>query len=314
MTKKVGIIGIGKWGINHAKVYKELHPEYAEFVGISDDDPAKGTVAEQFGIKFFADYKELIKNVNCASVVVPTNLHYQIVKACLLEDINILVEKPFVLDSREAEELVKLAKDRDLILHVGYLFRFNPVTIELKKLLRDLEELRSINARYIQPNPPRNDSGVIFNLSVHLIDILNFILDERPLTVLCKKTNRFDANLEDAATITLGYEKFHATLELSCLHPEKKRDMFILGTNGAIYADFKDQILVKYKNPENAGDEWQKEVIELEKKEPLKEEIKNFLNSSENQEMRKLGEEEIYTTRICERAFDSAKLGRELKI
>ncbi|MBI2542893.1 MAG: Gfo/Idh/MocA family oxidoreductase [Candidatus Aenigmarchaeota archaeon] len=311
MVKKVGVIGTGKWGVNHARIYSELRPEHADFVGISDKDVSRRSIAEEFGVNFFSDYTELIKNVDNVSIVVPTNFHYQIVKSCLLENINVLVEKPFVLYSREAEELVKLAKDKNLILHIGYLFRFNPVTTELKKLLPELGELRAINSRYIQPNPPRSDSGVIFNLSVHLIDILNFILGERPLTVLCKKTNQLDPNLEDSATITLGYEKFHATLELSCLHPEKKRDMFILGTKGAIYADFKEQMLTKYKL---SGNEWISETINLEKKEPLKEMIKNFLNSSENSEMRKLGEEEIYTTRICERALDSAKLGRELEI
>ena len=310
----VGVIGAGRWGINHIRIYKELHPEFAELVGISDTDPAKQTIAEQYSVKFFNDYKELIKNVNFVSVVVPTNMHYNIVKECLLENMNVLVEKPFVLDSVEAEELIKLAKERDLVLHVGYLFRFNPVTIELKKLLPELGELRSINARYIQPNQPRNDSGVIFNLSVHLIDVLNFILPERPSTVLCKKTNIVNPIFEDSATITLGYDNFHATFELSCLHPEKKRDMFILGTEGAVYADFKEQVLIKYKRPDTANGEWLTKTLQLEKKEPLQEEIKNFLKSIENEEIRKLGEEEIYTTRICQRALESANLKKELKI
>lgn len=312
--KRVGIIGAGKWGINHIRIYKELHPTHAELVGISDNDSAKKYIADQYNAKFFDDYKELIKNVNIVSIVVPTDMHYQVVKDCLSQNVNVLVEKPFVLDFREGEELIKLAKMKNLVLHVGYLFRFNPVTIELKKLLPELGELRSINARYVQPNQPRGDSGVIFNLSVHLIDVLNFILIERPSTVLCKKANIFNPSFEDSATITLGYDNFHATFELSCLHPEKKRDMFILGTKGAAYADFKEQTLIKYKAPLKIGEEWSSEIIEIEKKEPLKEEIRNFLSSIENEEVRKLGEEEIYTTRICQRALESATLGRELKI
>lgn len=312
--KKVGVIGVGRWGINHVRTYKELHPEHAELVGISDIDIGKKNIADQYNVKFFNDYKELIKNVNFVSIVVPTDMHYKVVKECLLEGTHVLVEKPFVSDPREAEELVQLAKDKNLVLYVGYLFRFNPVTRELKKILPELGELRAISGRYIQPNQPRHDSGVILNLSVHLIDILNLILPEKPSTVLCKKTNVFSTSLEDAATITLGYGNFHATLELSCLHPEKKRDMFILGTKGAVYADFKEQTLIKYKKPDNPEDEWSTEIIKLEKKEPLKEEIINFLTSIENEEVRKLGEEEIYTTRICQRALESADLGRELEI
>ncbi|MBI1978592.1 MAG: Gfo/Idh/MocA family oxidoreductase [Candidatus Aenigmarchaeota archaeon] len=312
--KKVGVIGVGRWGINHVRTYKELYPEHAELVGISDVDSGKKNIADQHNVKFFNDYKELTKNVDFVSIVVPTDMHYKVVKDCLLDGTNVLVEKPFVSDPREAEELIQLAKDKNLVLYVGYLFRFNPVTIELKKILPELGELRAISGRYIQPNQPRHDSGVVLNLSVHLIDILNFILPKKPSTVLCKKTNVFSTSLEDAATITLGYGNFHATLELSCLHPEKKRDMFILGTNGAVYADFKEQTLIKYKKPDNLEDEWSAETVKLDKKEPLKEEIINFLTSTENEEIRKLGEEEIYTTRICQRALESANLGRELEI
>ncbi len=311
--KRVGVIGAGKWGMNHIRIYKTLLHE-VEFVGISDIDQEKKSIADKLEIAFFHDYSDLVKNVDAVSIVAPTNIHYKLVRECLTKNTHVLVEKPLVFTSKEAEELVKLAKDKSLVLHVGYLFRFNPVVPKLKELLPSIGEIRAVNARYIQPNKQRNDSGVVFNLSVHLVDILNFILPQKPTKVLCKKTNKLDINFEDSATIILRYDKFHAALELSCEHPEKQRDMFILGTKGALYADFKEQILIKYTAPQISGDEWKSEFISIEKKEPLREEIINFLKSLENEEARKLGEEEIYTTRICEKALESANSELELEI
>ncbi len=316
MTVKVGVLGIGRWGVNHVRVYKELMKEVdVELVGVYDIDPSKKKVAEAYGTPFYTSLKDLLLKVDAVSVVTPTDTHYQVVEECIEEGKHVLVEKPFVLNTEQAKKLVTLARNKGIILNVGYLYRFNPVVKKLKEMVNSNLNIRSITARYVQPKPPRSDCGAIFNLTVHLIDILNFILDKKPITILCKAGYKISEpnKLEDCATVILGYDDFYALLEVASLHPHKIRDMFILSSSISYYADFYGQTLEVYEKVEGI-EEWRKRAIEIEKKEPLKEELKHFVLSVKGEIDDNLGEEEIYTTLICEKAIESSRTGMELRI
>lgn len=322
---KVGIIGAGTWGINHVRVFSQLNG--CKLVGLSDVNLEKEMLAKEYNIQFFNNFKELLPLVDAVSVVVPTNYHYDIVKECLNANKHVLVEKPITLNSKEAKELVELAKSKKLILSVGYLFRFNPAVIELKKRLKEKSgKIQYITGRYIHSSkPPRADSGVVFNLGIHMIDILNFVLDRKPHKVYCKCTNFLDKKNEDSAAIVLNYDDFFATIDVSCCHPLKKRDMWIVAENEKIYADFFDQILIVYPLYIKDG-EVIKNIpsnIEIRKNEPLKEQLSHFIKCVENfennindniKEVQNIGEEEFYTTRICELAIQSNEFGAELEL
>src|SRR3989338_129917 len=241
---KIGVVGAGKWGINHLRIFSELD---CELVGLADSDNEKREIANKYKIKFFTNYKELLPLVDAVSVVVPTNLHFGVVKECLLAGKHVLVEKPITLNSNEAKKLIELAKNKNLILAVGYLFRFNAAVLALKGELKKIGDIQYITARYIHSNkPPRKDCGVVFNFAIHLIDILNFILDEKPKRVFCKKLNYLSEEREDCAFIILDYGKFIANMEVSWFHPLKKRDMWIIGSKEKVYIDLFEQIIKKY--------------------------------------------------------------------
>ncbi len=313
MPLKVGVIGAGRWGENHVRIYSDIP---CELVGIADIDPKSKRLADDFGIKHFKDYRQLLKHVDAVSVVVPTNLHYRIVKECLEAGKHVMIEKPMTLDSREANELIGIAKNNGLVLMVGYLFRFNASVIELKKRLGSIGDINYITARYVHSHkPPRKDCGVIFNFATHLIDILNFVLEKNPKSVFCKKINCLSKEREDCAVIVLDYGAFVASLEVTWFHPQKKRDMWIIGSDEKIYADFLEQMIVRY--PIRVGKDkvsGEKEMnVEIHKNEPLREELKSFCKRAENGESDGAeGEETI--TRICELCLESAKTGREIKI
>jgi UDP-N-acetylglucosamine 3-dehydrogenase len=318
---KIGVIGTGKWGKNHIRIFSQSNN--CNLVGIADVDETKQALAHEFNAKFFTDYTELLKEVDAVSVVVPTDLHYGIVKQCLEAGKHVLVEKPITLTSTGAKELVGLAKQKNLVLSVGYLFRFNPAVIELKRRLKEKSgQVQYISGRYIHSSkPPRADSGVIFNLGIHMIDILNFVLDKKPKKVYCKRTNFLNPQNEDSASIVLKYENFFASLDVSCCHPLKKRDMWIIAENEKIYVDFFDQIMTVYPIYIKDG-EVIKEIpsnVEIRKNEPLKEQLEHFIkcvSGLENNlnEVQNIGEEEYYTTRICELAVQSDEYGAELDL
>jgi len=317
---KIGVIGTGKWGKNHIRVFSGLD---CDFVGIADINPERKTLADEFNTGFFTDYKEMLPLVDAVTVVVPTDLHYKIVKDCLNAGKHVLVEKPVTLHADTTKELVDLAKEKGLILSVGYLFRFNPAVRKLKELVKSVGKIQYIKGRYIHSSkPPRKDSGAVLNLGVHLIDVLNFVFEERPKRVYCKKVNLLNDVHEDSATIVLDYENFFAELEVSCCHPWKKRDMWIIGEKDKIYADFFEQKIVR--NPfiiTEDGVQGKKNVdVEIIKNEPLKEELVHYVSCVAKHKQGNLleednvGKEEYYTTKICELALQSASFRRDLNV
>ena len=318
---RIGVIGAGKWGKNHLRIFSQL--ENCKLIGLADVNPEKEELAKQHNTQFFNDYKEMLHLVDGVSVVVPTDLHYGVVKECLNAGKHVLVEKPITLSSERAKELVEIAKEKNLVLSVGYLFRFNPAVIELKKRLKERSgKIQYITSRYIHSsNPPRADSGVVFNLGIHMIDILNFVLGKKPKKVYCKCTNVLNLKNEDCATIMLNYNEFFATIDVSCCHPLKKRDMWIVAENEKIYVDFFDQIMTVYPIYIKDG-EVVKNIpfnVEIRKNEPLKEQVNHFINCVQNfenniHEVQNIGEEEYYTTRICELAMQSDEFGAELEL
>ncbi|MBS3097308.1 Gfo/Idh/MocA family oxidoreductase [Candidatus Woesearchaeota archaeon] len=311
---KIGVVGAGKWGINHLRIFSELD---CELVGLADSDNEKREIANKYKIKFFTNYKELLPLVDAVSVVVPTNLHFGVVKECLLAGKHVLVEKPITLNSNEAKKLIELAKKKNLILAVGYLFRFNAAVLALKGELKKIGDIQYITARYIHSNkPPRKDCGVVFNFAIHLIDILNFILDEKPKRVFCKKLNYLSEEREDCAFIILDYGKFIANMEVSWFHPLKKRDMWIIGSKEKVYIDLFEQIIKKYPI-EVSYDKvslLKEYEVKVNKNEPLEEELKKFCDCIKNNMITNVGEEELITTKICELCLKSAKENKELEL
>ena len=311
---KVGVIGAGDWGKNHIRIYTESD---CMLIGLADTDNSKKPIADKYNISFFSDYRKLLPLVDAVSVVVPTNLHYSVVKECLAQGKHVLVEKPITNDIKTAGELVELAKNNALILAVGYLFRFNSAVNVLKAEMKNIGKIQYITGRFIHSNkPPRKDSGVIFNFGIHLVDILNYVLQAKPKKIFCKKACFLSKDREDVAFIDLDYGEFIAHLEVSWFHPLKARDFWIIGSREKIYADLFEQIVKKYP----ISISYEKTIaepeinLEVHKNEPLKDEIIAFLRAIENRNKRFNVEEEILTTRICELALESAKNGKELDI
>jgi len=314
---KVGVIGAGKWGLNHIKSLKKIN---CEFVGISDKDHSKKEIAEEYKIKFFPDYADLLKEVDAVTVATPTDLHYKTVKDCINAGVNVLVEKPITSNTKESEELVKLAKRKKLILSVGYLFRFNNSIKKLKQLLEKVGEIQYITCRYIHSTkPPRKDSGAIINLGIHPVDIINFITDKKPVSVYAKKKNLLSNKFEDSAIITLDYKDFFATIEVSCTHPEKRRDIWIIAEKEKIYVDYFNQTITRYPLVVTYENIDRKEPIEekIMPNESLKDELEYFLNlvrNKKNNDLINIGKENYYTTRASELAIESAEKGKEMTI
>ncbi|WP_028584456.1 Gfo/Idh/MocA family protein [Desulfogranum mediterraneum] len=168
-TIKVGVIGVGYLGRFHAQKYAAM--AHVDLVGVADTDPEQAKrVAQECDTQAFGDYRQLLTKVDAVSIVVPTSLHHQVTRACLEQPVDVMVEKPFTTTLAEADELIALAEERQRILQVGHLERFNPAVIAMQPLLN---HPLFIEAHRISVFKDRGtDVDVVLDLMIHDIDII----------------------------------------------------------------------------------------------------------------------------------------------
>lgn len=311
---RIGVVGGGKWGVNHLRVFSQMP---CELVGLADIDMTKRGLAERYGIQYERDFRQLLPLVDAIAVATPANTHYKVARHCMLAGKHVLVEKPLALNSMDAKELIDLANTRNLVLAVGHLYRMNPAVIELKKELQSIGRIHYVTLRYTSLNAdPPADCGVIFDYGSHLFDILVFLFERMPEKIFCRKIHHLSQVREDCAIILLNYGDFVACLELSWLHPEKTRDAWIIAAKNSVYCDFLGQIIRKYVS-ENGSQIHIGVGIDTKIKwrEPLKEELQHFIDCIENRGRPiNSGEEAYCAVRLCELALESGKRGDELAI
>src|SRR6266702_3153293 len=178
---RVGVIGVGAMGQNHARVYSEI----ADVVGIADPDvKAGGAVSNRFNVSYFTDHRSLLKeDLDAVSVCVPTHLHAAVARDVIASGTALLVEKPMAGSVPEARGIVDAARDAHVVLAVGHIERHNPAIAAIKKAL-DLGQygdLVTASARRVSSFPGRvRDIGVVMDLGVHEIeDFLAAVRDKR---------------------------------------------------------------------------------------------------------------------------------------
>lgn len=173
---KTGVIGVGHLGKFHTKIYSQLQD--SQLIGVFDLDREKSArVAEEFGTKSFPDLEQLLKQIEAASLVVPTSSHFEVGKKVLEQGIHLLIEKPITQTVEQAEKLIKSAKGKNLTLQVGHIERFNPAFLAIENTALNPRFIES--HRLAQFNPRGTDVAVILDLMIHDIDlILNLVKSE----------------------------------------------------------------------------------------------------------------------------------------
>lgn len=166
---RVAVIGVGDFGRNHARVYRTL--DDCELVGVVDRNAERAAkVAEEFGTKAFADWKELAGQADAVSVAVPTVEHASIGCALMAQGMDVLVEKPMAVSLAEADDLLAAAQKHQRILQIGHLERFNPAVVAVQPVLArplffEVHRLGIFTPRSL-------DIDVVFDVMIHDLDIL----------------------------------------------------------------------------------------------------------------------------------------------
>lgn len=166
---RLAVIGVGHLGKIHARLARQL-PQI-ELAGVVDPSPeAREAVGTELSVPASADHLPLLGQIDAAIIATPTRLHHAVAADLLTHGIHVFVEKPMTLNVGDADELIRLAAGRDLVLQVGHVERFNPA---LTAALPQLDEPKYIEATRSGPYSCRStDIGVVLDLMIHDIDVV----------------------------------------------------------------------------------------------------------------------------------------------
>ncbi|MGA8497607.1 MAG: Gfo/Idh/MocA family oxidoreductase, partial [Xanthobacteraceae bacterium] len=168
---RIGVVGVGVMGSNHARVLSELPG--VKLVGVVDPDrKQREHVARHLGCSAFADLDSLIaRGVDAVTIAAPTHLHRDIAVDCAARGIHILVEKPIASTIEEGNAIVAAARRAGVTLMAGHVERFNPAVEAIKRAIKG-QNILSIAVTRVGPFPPRmSNVGVVIDLAVHDIDL-----------------------------------------------------------------------------------------------------------------------------------------------
>jgi predicted dehydrogenase len=237
---KTAVIGVGYLGRFHAQKYAAL--DNAELVGVADASEENAQrVAEECGTSAYSDYRELFGKVDAVSIVVPTQLHYQVAKECLQNGIHVLLEKPMTVTVEEADELIDIAAEKKLVLQIGHLERFNSAVLALEPVLTQPQFIES--HRLAPFNPRGADVNVVLDLMIHDIDIIQSLvrspianIDANGVSVLTQE--------HDIANARITFESgCVANVTASRVSMKPQRKMRIFQPDAYVSVDFQDKIL-----------------------------------------------------------------------
>jgi predicted dehydrogenase len=220
---KVAVIGTGSLGKEHVRIYSELAASrLVNFVGLYDvaGETAR-RLAEKYRVRAFNSEHEAAQASDALSIVTPTTTHFQLARSFLDLGKHVLVEKPMTDNASQAGELVRLAQQRDCVLQVGHVERFNPV---FKYLESVATEPRFIETHRLSPYPSRStDIGVVLDLMIHDLDVvLAFV--KSPVTSVDAVGIPVLSTTEDIANARLRFANgCVANLTASRVSPEKMR-------------------------------------------------------------------------------------------
>jgi predicted dehydrogenase len=242
---KVGVVGVGHLGDHHARILSGISE--AELVGVNDVDQEKGKkVAQRYGTRYFENLDDLLNKTDAVSLVVPTTAHFSIANVILKRGKDLLVEKPITETVQQAEELIRLAQKKNLILQVGHIERFNPTFKAIEKQ-HQLDPKFIESHRLAQFDPRGTDVAVILDLMIHDIDLI-LSLVKSGITKIEAVGVPIVAESEDICNARLTFENgCVANITASRISARALRKMRLFQKDSYISLDFLQKSVEIYK-------------------------------------------------------------------
>lgn len=298
---KIGVVGTGNMGKNHVRIFSELKGIEETYAFDIDKEKTKGL--KKYDVTICNSIEEILNKVDVVSICTPTKYHLDVAKKAIKNGIHCLIEKPITLNVREGEELISLLEDKNLVVGVGHIERFNPIVDEIVKII---SKPLYIEIKRHNPGSARiKDSTIVEDLMIHDIDIV--------FNVLCgnigRKYELHSVWNDYLCDVLIKMDSSIVSLSASKKASKKIRTIYIEEEDYTIEGDFMNQDIYVYKKPGKYGLEndryMQENIIEkvlVNKVEPLKEELKTFITCvKKGKEFKITPVQALNNLRICEK-------------
>ncbi len=235
----VGVVGVGHLGRWHAGLFKEIKD--ANLVGIYDVDQKKNEEkAQELNVKAFSSIDDLLEAVDAISIVTPTTTHAEIARQALNKNRHVFIEKPIAHSLEAAQGLIDLAAEKQRILQIGHIERFNPAVktlhdVPLNPLFIEAHRLSSFNTR-------GTDVAVVLDLMIHDLDLILKLVDSEPSEINASGVAVISSTI-DIANARIKFENgCVANLTASRISAKKMRKMRLFQKDAYISMDFNEGV------------------------------------------------------------------------
>jgi UDP-N-acetylglucosamine 3-dehydrogenase len=305
---RVGVIGVGVMGSNHARVLAELPG--VKLVGVADPDcNCCDQVARSLGCASLRDAADLIRRgVDAVTIAAPTHLHRDIAIDCAARGIHVMVEKPIASTVEESRAIVAAARRAGVTLMVGHVERFNPAVQSIKRAIKD-QDILSIAITRVGPFPPRmSNVGVVIDLAVHDIDLIRWFTDSE-IVEIQPQTSSAVAEREDIALLQFRTASgVLAHINTNWLTPFKARTIHIATRDKYLIGDLLTLQVTECFGFQPDGS-YSMRHLSVGYAEPLRSELVAFVNAIRSGETPAVtGEEAVASLEIATRCLEGRAL------
>jgi UDP-N-acetylglucosamine 3-dehydrogenase len=300
---RVGVVGVGVMGSNHARVFADLPG--VKLVGVADPDgKQRDFVSRALGCPAFSGVEPLLaEGVDAVTIAAPTHLHRELALCCIQRGVHVLVEKPIAPSVEEGRAIIAAARHARVALMVGHVERFNPTVEAIKNAICD-EDILSIAITRVGPFPPRmSNVGVVIDLAVHDIDLIRWFTDSEIAEV--PQLSNAVAEREDIALLQFRTTSgVLAHINTNWLTPFKARNVTIATRNKYIMADLLTRQVTECFGFQPDGS-YSMRHLSVGHAEPLRAELQAFVAAiREGREPAVTGEEGVASLEIAIRCLE----------
>jgi predicted dehydrogenase len=239
----VAVVGLGYWGPNWVRNFQQ--GQFARRIVACDLDETRRAHVNQLysDLETTSRFEDLLSDPDIEGIVVatPVSTHYSMARRALEANKSVLVEKPLATSSQEAEELLKLARERKKILMVGHTFEYSAPVLKMREIIAsgELGDVFYVSSVRANLGLFQRDVNVTWDLATHDISIILSLMGGRmPEAVSCQGESHYGNGVEDVAMLTLRFERnIIAFVHVSWLDPDKIRRTTVVGSRKMLVYD-----------------------------------------------------------------------------
>ncbi|MBT6601781.1 MAG: Gfo/Idh/MocA family oxidoreductase [Nitrospina sp.] len=315
---KIGVVGVGRMGEYHVGVLSDMRE--AQLSGLVDSDQERAKkIAEKYKTYTYRSHKDLFSKVDAVVISVPTALHYSIAKEFIEAGIHTLLEKPCTNDLGQAEELFELAAKNNVTLQIGHVERFNGAVQELFKIVKDPIY---IECKRMSPFSSRiKDDGVVLDIMIHDIDIVLNLVESNVSSINVVGGSVFSKR-DDLVNAQIKFENgCIANFLASRVSQNKVRTLEVTQKESSILLDYTEQEIFVHRQSSSESQlspgslrykqESLVERIFVHKDNPLKLELKHFIDCAAGGQRNIAVKKELNSLNIALQILSQFKSGRK---